>query len=58
LVPHPVSQVSAHWATGLPELFSPYSFRVTVVTNLLNQNAPLGYVQYLLAFKPDYPAHL
>ncbi|MBF6571242.1 MAG: tyrosine-type recombinase/integrase [Candidatus Binataceae bacterium] len=32
---------------GLPELFSPHSFRVTVVTDLLNQNVPLEYVQYL-----------
>ena len=27
---------------GLPELFSPHSFRVTVVTDLLNQNVPLA----------------
>ena len=26
---------------GLPELFSPHSFRVTVVTDLFNQNVPL-----------------
>ena len=32
---------------GLPDLFSPHSFRVTVVTNLLNQNVPLEDVQYL-----------
>lgn len=32
---------------GLPELFSPHSFRVTVVTDLLNQNIPLEDVQYL-----------
>jgi integrase/recombinase XerD len=32
---------------GLPELFSPHSFRVTVVTDLLNQNVPLEDVQYL-----------
>jgi site-specific recombinase XerD len=32
---------------GLPDLFSPHSFRVTVVTDLLNQNVPLEDVQYL-----------
>ena len=32
---------------GLPALFSPHSFRVTVVTDLLNQNVPLEDVQYL-----------
>ncbi len=32
---------------GLPELFSPHCFRVTVVTDLLNQNVPLEDVQYL-----------
>jgi integrase/recombinase XerD len=32
---------------GLPELFSPHSFRVTVVADLLNQNVPLEDVQYL-----------
>jgi site-specific recombinase XerD len=32
---------------GLPELYSPHSFRVTVVTDLLNQNVPLEDVQYL-----------
>lgn len=32
---------------GLPELFSPHSFRVTVVTDLLNQNVPPEDVQYL-----------
>jgi site-specific recombinase XerD len=32
---------------GLPELFSPHSFRVTVVTDLLNQDVPLEDVQYL-----------
>ena len=32
---------------GLQELFSPHSFRVTVVTDLLNQNVPLEDVQYL-----------
>jgi len=31
----------------LPHLFSPHSFRVTVVTDLLNQNVPLEDVQYL-----------
>jgi integrase/recombinase XerD len=32
---------------GLPTLFSPHSFRVTVVTDLLNQNVPLEDVRYL-----------
>jgi site-specific recombinase XerD len=32
---------------GLPQLFSPHSFRVAVVTDLLNQNVPLEDVQYL-----------
>jgi integrase len=32
---------------GLPELFAPHSFRVTLVTDLLNQNVPLEDVQYL-----------
>lgn len=32
---------------GLPLLFSPHSFRVTVVTDLLTQNVPLEDVQYL-----------
>jgi hypothetical protein len=32
---------------GLPHLFSPRSFRVTVVTDLLNQNVPLKDVRYL-----------
>ena len=32
---------------GLPELFSPHSFRVAVVTDLLNQNTPLTDVTYL-----------
>jgi integrase len=31
----------------LPHLFSPHSFRVTAVTDLLNQNVPLEDVQYL-----------
>jgi site-specific recombinase XerD len=34
-------------SAGLPDLFSPHSFRVTVVTDLLNQNVPLEDVQYL-----------
>jgi len=33
--------------SGLPHLFSPHSFRVAVVTDLLNQNVPLEDVQYL-----------
>jgi site-specific recombinase XerD len=32
---------------GLPHLFSPHSFRVTVVTDLLKQDVPLEDVQYL-----------
>ncbi len=32
---------------GLPHLFSPHSFRATVVTDLLKQNGPLKDVQYL-----------
>jgi site-specific recombinase XerD len=32
---------------GLPHLFSPHSFRITVVTDLLNQNVSLEDVQYL-----------
>jgi integrase len=34
-------------AAGLPDLFSPHSFRITLVTDLLNQNVPLEDVQYL-----------
>jgi integrase/recombinase XerD len=32
---------------GLPEIFSPHSFRVAVVTDLLKQDVPLEDVQYL-----------
>lgn len=32
---------------GLPDLFSPHSFRVAVVTDLLKQDVPLEDVQYL-----------
>jgi integrase/recombinase XerD len=32
---------------GLPALFSPHSFRVAVVTDLLKQDVPLEDVQYL-----------
>lgn len=32
---------------GLPDVFSPHSFRVTVVTDLLKQNIPLEDVQFL-----------
>jgi integrase len=32
---------------GLPDLFSPHGFRVSVVTDLLNQNVPLEDVQCL-----------
>ena len=34
-------------AAGLPEILSPHSFRVLVVTDLLSQNVPLEDVQYL-----------
>ena len=34
-------------AAGLPEILSPHSFRVLVVSDLLSQNVPLEYVQYL-----------
>ncbi len=34
-------------AAGLPRHFSPHSFRVTTVTDLLEQNVPLEDVQYL-----------
>ena len=34
-------------AAGLPGHFSPHSFRVTTVTDLLEQNVPLEDVQYL-----------
>ena len=32
---------------GLPPIFSPHSFRVLVVTDLLSQDVPLKDVQYL-----------
>jgi integrase/recombinase XerD len=46
---HPIRQMLKRRLedAGLPELFSPHSFRVTVVTDLLNQNIPLEDVQYL-----------
>ena len=34
-------------AAGLPEILSPHSFRVLVVTDLLSQNVPLEDVKYL-----------
>ena len=34
-------------AAGLPEILSPHSFRVLVVTDLMSQNVPLEDVQYL-----------
>ena len=37
-------------AAGLPGHFSPHSFRVTTVTELLEQNAPLEDVQYLAGY--------
>ena len=47
--PHSMRQMMKRRLTGagLPDLFSPHSFRVTVVTDLLNQNVPLEDVQYL-----------
>jgi site-specific recombinase XerD len=42
---------------GLPSLFSPHSFRVTVVTDLLNQNVPLEDVQYLGPSRALQPHH-
>ena len=33
---------------GLPPIFSPHSFRVLVVTDLLSQDVPLEDVQYLV----------
>ena len=32
---------------GLPEIITPHSFRVMVVTDLLDQNVPMEDVQYL-----------
>ena len=32
---------------GLPEIITPHSFRVMVVTDLLGQNVPMEDVQYL-----------
>ena len=32
---------------GLPEIITPHSFRVLVVTDLLSQNVPMEDVQYL-----------
>jgi integrase len=34
-------------AVGLPDQFSPHSFRVATVTDLLEQNVPLEDVQHL-----------
>lgn len=34
-------------AAGLPGTYSPHSFRVTTITDLLEQNVPLEDVQYL-----------
>ena len=42
---------------GLPELFSPHSFRVTVVTDLLNQNVPLEDVQVLAGHSSPQQRH-
>jgi integrase/recombinase XerD len=39
-------------AAGLPGHFSPHSFRVTTVTDLLEQNVPLEDVQYLACLAP------
>jgi hypothetical protein len=44
---------------GLLELFSRHSFRVTIVTDLLNQNVPLEDVHYLAVHaSPHYHASL
>ena len=34
-------------SAGLPEIITPHSFRVMVVTDLLGQNVPMEDVQYL-----------
>jgi site-specific recombinase XerD len=48
--PHTVRQMLKRRLrkAGLPALFSPHSFRVAVVTDLLRQNVPLEDVQYLV----------
>ncbi len=38
------------WDAGLPPIFSPRSFRVLVVTDLLSQDVPLEDVQYLAGY--------
>ena len=46
-------------AAGLPGHFSPHSFRVTTVTDLLEQNVPLEDVQYLAGHcRPAHDADL
>ena len=42
---------------GLPEIITPHSFRVMVVTDLLGQNVPMEDVQYLAGAlqSPDHP---
>ena len=43
---------------GLPHIFSPHSFRVTVVTDLLKQDVPLEDVQYLAGHSDQNDADL
>ena len=49
LSPHAVERMLKRRlrGAGLPTIFSPHSFRVLVVTDLLSQNVPLEDVQYL-----------
>ena len=49
LSPHAVERMIKRRlkAASLPEVLSPHSFRVLVVTDLLSQNVPLEDVQYL-----------
>ena len=41
---------------GLPDLFSPHSFRVAVVTDILKQDVSLEDVQYLAGHSSDHHA--
>ena len=45
-------------AAGLPEILSPHSFRVLVVTDLLSQNVPLEDVQYLAGHAHPRPTQI
>ena len=49
LTPHAIRRMLKRRlkAAGLPEIISPHSFRVLVVTDLLSQNVPMEDVQYL-----------